>query len=79
MVPDPLDNLDEFKNVVYNLIPKRYTENNHRIVGDISNHTPDTWEWPDELYYNPYSDFMYVLLMPLLVLASVTAIINGPW
>lgn len=48
------------------------------MVGSIDDHTPSPGYMRD-FYFNPYSEWENVLLLPALAAASAMAIIGGPW
>ena len=77
---DPMDDLLDFDRTLNSILyPKAESDTDDLIVGSIANYTPLSWGYANMLYYNPYSEWVNVVLLPALFWASTMAIVGGPW
>ena len=76
---DPMDDLLDFDRAFNNVLrPSAKSDTDDLTVGGIGNFTP-TYGYMDKFYYNPYAEWINVILMPALIWASAMAILGGPW
>ena len=77
---DPLSNFFDLHGEILSTLEQRdLSHQDKTIVGGLGDHTPDDFGWARDLYFNPYTKWKNLLLMPALLWASVYAIIMGPW
>lgn len=78
-VADPMDDLLAFDKTFNHLLsPMAFSDTDDLMVGSIADHTP-AYGYMDPFYFNPYADWINVVLMPALMWASVMAVAGGPW
>lgn len=76
-----MDHLLIFEREITNIFNSRKQDKSDALlVGDLADHTPsDLFGWASHLYFNPYSEWRNLVLMPALMWASLYAIASGPW
>ena len=79
---DPIEDLLAFDQAFTDSLPSHSRaakiDSGEPIVGSLNDHTA-SYGWANFFFYNPYSEWINVLLVPALVWASTIAVIGGPW
>lgn len=79
-ITDPMDIVLQFDHEFVKVLKSRRASSSEDglMVGNLLDHTPN-YGYFSKYYFNPYTDWTNLIMMPALIWASGMATVGGPW